>query len=122
VSMVSVRVITSDPAASRIEHRVAGADCNPYLAFASYLGSALAGIENQSDPGPETFGNHRSPSAPPLPIAWSGAVDRFAESIHIAAIFGQEFQKVFTSCKRQEISEFRKRISDVEYDAYLKNA
>ncbi len=120
--MAAVRVITSDPPASRIEHRVAGADCNPYLAFASYLGSALAGIENMTDPGPETFGNHRSPEAPPLPIAWSGAVDRFAESRHIAGIFGAEFQKVFTACKRQEISEFRKRISDVEYDAYLKNA
>ncbi len=120
--MAAVRVITSDPPASRIEHRVAGADCNPYLAFASYLGSALAGIENMTDPGPETFGNHRSPEAPPLPIAWSGAVDKFAESKHIAGIFGAEFQKVFTACKRQEISEFRKRISDVEYDAYLKNA
>jgi len=120
--MAAVRVITSDPPASRIEHRVAGADCNPYLAFASYLGSALSGIENQTDPGPETFGNHRSPEAPPLPIAWSGAVDRFADSKYIAGIFGPEFQKVFTACKRQEISEFRKRISDVEYDAYLKNA
>jgi glutamine synthetase len=104
------------------DNRMAGADCNPYLAFASYLGSALAGIENMTDPGPETFGNHRSKEAPPLPIAWSGAVDKFAESKHIAGIFGTEFQKVFTACKRQEISEFRKRISDVEYDAYLKNA
>ena len=120
--MAAVRVITSDPPASRIEHRVAGADCNPYLAFASYLGSALAGIEGKMDPGPETMANHRSKEAPALPIAWSGAVDRFAESPAIAGIFGADFQRVFTACKRQEISEFRKRISDVEYDAYLKNA
>ncbi len=120
--MAAVRVITSDPPASRSEHRVAGADCNPYLAFASYLGSALEGIEHKTDPGPETFGNTRSPEAPQLPIAWSNAVDRFAASPHIANIFGVDFQKVFTACKRQEISEFRKRISDVEYDAYLKNA
>jgi glutamine synthetase len=120
--MAAVRVITSDPAASRIEHRVAGADCNPYLAFASLLGSALHGIETKADPGPETFGHDRSPAAPPLPIAWSGAVDKFAESAYITGIFGPEFQKYFTACKRQEISEFRRRISDVEYDAYLKNA
>jgi glutamine synthetase len=118
----AMRVITADPAASRIEHRVAGADCNPYLAFASFLGSALAGIENKTDPGPETFGDKRSKLAPQLPIAWSGAVDRFAGSSHIAGIFGADFQKFFTACKRQEISEFRRRISDVEYDAYLKNA
>jgi len=120
--MAAVRVITADPSASRIEHRVAGADCNPYLAFASLLGSALHGIETQADPGPETFGNQRSPLAPPLPIAWSGAVNRFAESPHMKQIFGEEFQRYFTACKRQEISEFRRRISDVEYDAYLKNA
>jgi glutamine synthetase len=120
--MAAVRVITSDPAASRIEHRVAGADCNPYLAFASLLGSALNGIEAKADPGPETFGDKRSPLAPQLPIAWSGAVDKFGESAHIASIFGADFQRVFTACKRQEISEFRRRISDVEYDAYLKNA
>ena len=120
--MAAVRVIVSDPAASRIEHRVAGADCNPYLAFASLLGTALDGIESKADPGPETFGSVRSPLAPRLPIAWSSAVDHFAESSHIAGIFGADFQKYFTACKRQEINEFRRRISDVEIDAYLKNA
>jgi len=120
--MAAVRVITADPLAARIEHRVAGADCNPYLAFAAMLGSALAGIETQADPGQETVGDRRCPNAPPLPIAWSGAVDRFGDSPHIAGIFGADFQRVYTACKRQEIAEFRRRISDVEYDAYLKNA
>ena len=120
--MSAVRVITSEPAASRIEHRVAGADCNPYLAFAAFLGSALHGIETMADPGLETFGDKRSPQAPPLPIAWSSAVDKFAGSPYIENIFGADFQRVFTACKRQEISEFRRRISDVEYDAYLKSA
>ncbi len=120
--MAAVRVITSDPPASRIEHRVAGADCNPYLSFAALLGSALDGIENQTDPGPETFGDKRSLAAPPLPIAWSAAVDKFADSAPMARIFGADFQRTFTACKRQEINEFRRRISDVEYDAYLKNA
>ncbi len=120
--MAALRVITSDPAASRIEHRVAGADCNPYLAFATLLGSALIGLETKADPGQESFGLTRSPHAPPLPIAWSSAVERFAQSEVIAKIFGAEFQRLYTACKRQEISEMRKRISDVEYDAYLKNA
>ncbi|MDE1895702.1 MAG: glutamine synthetase [Rhodospirillales bacterium] len=120
--MASVRVITADPAASRIEHRVAGADCNPYLAFASLLGTALHGIETKADPGPETHGTVRSPTAPRLPIAWSGAVDRFASSAAMGEIFGKDFQRYYIACKRQEISELRKRISDVEYDAYLKNA
>ncbi len=79
-------------------------------------------METKADPGPETFGHNRSPQAPRLPIAWSGAVDQFANSSHIAGIFGAEFQRYFAACKHQEISEFRRRISDVEIDAYLKNA
>ncbi len=120
--MAAMRVITADPQASRIEHRVAGADCNPYLAFASLLGSALNGIETKADPGAETFGERRSPSAPSLPIAWSAALDKFADSPYIASIFGADFQRVFTACKRQEVNEMRRRISDVEYDAYLETA
>jgi glutamine synthetase len=120
--MAALRVITADPAASRVEHRVAGADCNPYLAFASLLGSALIGMEEKIDPGMESFGLTRSKNAPPLPIAWSTAVDKFAGSEVIGKIFGTEFQRLYTACKRQEISEMRKRISDVEYDAYLTEA
>lgn len=120
--MASLRVITADPAASRVEHRVAGADCNPYLSFAALLGSALIGLETKADPGPESHGLTRSPSAPPLPIAWSSAVEKFSRSEIIRKIFGEEFQRLYTACKHQEISEMRKRISDVEYDAYLKNA
>lgn len=118
----AVRVISADPPASRIEQRVAGADCNPYLAFAGFLGSALMGINEELNPGEESLGGKRSTNAPKLPIAWSSAVERFAESAFVSSIFGTAFQHTFAACKRQEIAEFRRRISDVEYDAYLKNA
>jgi glutamine synthetase len=118
----AVRVINAEPRAARIEHRVAGADCNPYLAFAGMLGAMLDGIADQADPGPESIGDKTGAAAPRLPIAWSAATDRFAGSARSAAIFGAAFQGIFAACKRQEIDEFRRRISDVEYDAYLKNA
>lgn len=120
--MAAVRVITSDPAASRIEHRVAGADCNVYLAFASLLGTMLHGLETKADPGPETQGSRRDAKTPLLPIAWSAAVDKFANSAQMRDIFGADFQRYFIAAKRQEITEFRQRISDVEYDAYLESA
>ena len=120
--MAAIRVINAEPAAARIEHRVAGADCNPYLAFAALLGAMLDGIETEADPGPETLGDRTGALAPKLPIAWSAAADRFAGSERAAKIFGEKFQSIFAACKRQEIAEFRRRISDVEYDAYLKTA
>lgn len=118
----AVRVINADPTAARIEHRLAGADCNPYLVFAALLGAMLEGIETGADPGPETFGDRTDPGAPRLPTIWSQAIDRFESSPHVRSIFGSPFQSIFTACKRQEITEFRRRISDVEYDAYLRNA
>lgn len=120
--MSAIRVINAEPKAARIEHRVAGADCNPYLAFAALLGAMLDGIATRADPGPETVGDRTGAAAPKLPIAWSAATDRFAASTRAEAIFGAPFQSIFAACKRQEIAEFRHRISDVEYDAYLKNA
>ncbi|MCF3946595.1 glutamine synthetase family protein [Acidiphilium sp. AL] len=120
--MSAIRVINAEPRAARLEHRVAGADCNPYLAFAALLGAILDGIETEADPGPETLGDKTGAAAPKLPIAWSTAADRFANSARASTIFGEKFQSIFASCKRQEIAEFRRRISDVEYDAYLKNA
>ena len=120
--MAAIRVITADPVASRVEHRVAGADCNVYLAFASLLGTMLHGLQTRMDPGPETQGTHRSPNVPQLPISWSGAFDRFASSDQMRDIFGEKFHHYFIAAKRQEIGEFRRRISDVEYDAYLESA
>ncbi len=120
--LAAIRVINVDPAAARIEHRVAGADCNPYLAFASLLGTALDGIEAKADPGPETFGNQRSEHAPRLPIAWSGALDRFADSKRLGGSFTPDFQRLYAAVKLQEINEFRRRISDVEIDAYITTA
>src|SRR4051812_21174233 len=38
----------------RIENRIPGADCNPYLVFAASLASGLYGIENNLQP-PEQF-------------------------------------------------------------------
>ena len=118
----AIRVINADPRAARIEHRVAGADCNPYLAFAGLLGAVLDGIETNADPGPETLGDKTGAMAPKLPIAWTAAAERFANSERVSRIFGEKFQSIFAACKRQEIAEFRQRVSDVEYDAYLKNA
>src|SRR2546423_3431126 len=43
--------------ARRVESRVPGADCNPYLAYAATIAAGLHGIENQIDPGPAFTGN-----------------------------------------------------------------
>src|SRR3546814_6148331 len=53
---VSLRVPAGLPHTRHVEHRVAGADANPYLTLAAVLASAHYGIVNKIDPGPPEVG------------------------------------------------------------------
>src|SRR5690606_34372283 len=50
----AIRIPDSDGPAARIEHRVAGADANPYLLLTAILGGMLIGLDENLDPGPAT--------------------------------------------------------------------
>ena len=54
---VAVRIPSGPRAATRIEHRVAGGDANPYLMFAAIFGAALEGIEANAKPPAPIIGN-----------------------------------------------------------------
>jgi glutamine synthetase len=113
----SIRVITAGKA-TRVEHRVAGADCNPYLAIAGILAGGLHGLRGQIDPGPPVRGEDTEGHAT-LPINWDDAIDAFDASEVLGEYLGLDYQDLFSACKRQEQAEFRRRVTDVEYDAYL---
>jgi glutamine synthetase len=113
----SVRVITAGQA-TRVEHRVAGADCNPYLAVAGILAGALHGLRGEIDPGRAIQGEERE-GHPTLPYNWDDAIDAFDASDVMGEYLGAAYQDLFSATKRQEQAEFRRRVTDVEYDAYL---
>jgi glutamine synthetase len=115
----AIRVITAGNA-TRVEHRVAGADCNPYLAVAGILAGALHGLDGAVDPGRPIEGEQRDGFAS-LPVNWDDAIDMFDASGVIGEYLGAEYQDLFSACKRQEQAEFRRRVTDVEYDAYLQS-
>ena len=56
-----MRIPHSNEANTRVEHRIAGADANPYLVTAAVLAGMLHGIENGFDPGPPVVGNAYEP-------------------------------------------------------------
>jgi glutamine synthetase len=116
---VSLRV-PSGPAVSRhVEHRVAGADANPYLVAALVLGGMLHGIEHGIDPGPAVEGNgYAQAPAGELPTQWHAALERTASSVFIDAVLG-EFRNVFLAIKRQECEKFGALVSDRDYEWYL---
>ncbi|MEJ0048043.1 MAG: hypothetical protein WDN04_19420 [Rhodospirillales bacterium] len=56
---------------------------------------------------------------PALPFNWDDAIDAFDASEVMAKYLGAQYQDLFSATKAQEQAEFRKRVTDVEYDAYL---
>ncbi|POZ99427.1 glutamine synthetase, partial [Pseudomonas sp. MWU12-2312b] len=54
---VALRVPTGSADAVRLEHRVAGADANPYLLMASVLAGVHHGLVNKIEPGAPVEGN-----------------------------------------------------------------
>lgn len=115
----AVRVITGSPFATRIEQRVSGADCNPYLAVAGILAGVLAGIDGAIDPGPPQSPADDGLGGEPLPHEWGVAIDRFAASPTMADALGGAARDVIAACKRQDRDELLSRVPDTEYAAYL---
>jgi glutamine synthetase len=118
----ALRIPDSAPDATRIEHRVAGADANPYLVLAVILAAVLDGLEDGANPPPPLTGNAYAAKAKTLPRRWEEALDVFAASPFADRAFGHAFKKVFLACKRQEMEIIEAEISSVEHDAYLRDA
>lgn len=117
---VALRVPAGSPSARRIEHRVAGADANPYLVLAVILAAALDGIEQNLEPPPPVTGDGYSrDDVEQLPIFMQDALGLFRRSDFIARALGKEMQYTFALTKDQEINEFLRHITTMEYQTYL---
>ena len=116
---VAVRVPADKHNAMRIEHRVAGADASPHLVIAAVVAGMLYGIENKLVPPRPVVGDAYQQYPPSLPTNWQDAVDRFAQSEFIRDYLSEEFQRVYTVTKQQEIDEFDKHVTPLEYEVYL---
>ena len=116
---VAVRVPAGSHGARRLEHRVAGSDTNPYLLFAVLLASMMDGIEQNLSPGEPITGDAYCREETSLPVYMHDAVKLFSASDFIRQALGGELQRIFTLTKEQEITEFRKRVTLLEYQSYL---
>lgn len=115
----AIRIPDSNGPAARVEHRVAGADVNPYLLLAAILGGMLYGLENEIDPG-EPVTPESAPENPGrLTHDFLTAVEEFASSPFIADVFGAAYQKLFADTKRKEATIFLRTVSDFDYQTYL---
>ena len=116
---VAMRIPHSDPANTRIEHRIAGADANPYLVAAAVLAGMLDGIERRLDPGAPVTGNayEQFPARTPH---WRQAIDDFLGSAFAARWYGESFRHIYGEQKRKEMLDFHAQVPDLDYAWYLR--
>ena len=114
----AVRLPDTTGPAARLEHRISGADVNPYLALTAILGGILHGLD--SAPAlPLPLDDPDAPEAPPLDHDWRRAVDRFAVSDFTADILGPRFRDLYATTKYDEIDKLTAPITPIEYRMYL---
>ncbi|WP_354668077.1 glutamine synthetase family protein [Pacificibacter marinus] len=115
-----LRVPHSGPAARRLENRVIGMDCNPYLAIAASLACGYLGLVNKIKPRPAAT-KEVWETEHPLPYTLGMALDLFEEADELWQVLGQEFCQLFLDLKRAENEEYQREISPWERQHLLLN-
>ncbi len=116
---VALRVPLGDGAARRIEHRIAGADANPYLVLATLLAGVHHGLTKKIDPGPPFDGNAGYAYDPDVPFRPRRALERLQAGGALAGYLGEDYAQAYAACKLGELDSFESEISDREYAWYL---
>ncbi|MEM8978834.1 MAG: glutamine synthetase family protein [Pseudomonadota bacterium] len=115
-----IRIPISEPAARRVENRLAGMDCNPYLGIAASLGCGLQGLIDAQEPSP-AFETDAYEEDGDLPRGLGEALSTFAEAEALHQLLGPEFARVYGIVKAAEYEEFLQVISPWEREHLLLN-
>jgi len=115
-----LRIPISSSQSRRVENRVAGMDCNPYLALAATLASGFLGMKNQLTPRDAVMGEAYE-SEFSVPRSLLGALDLFNNCPEMADVLGHDFCELYRAVKISESDEFLQVISPWERDHLLLN-
>jgi len=116
----AIRVPAGNPSARRIEHRVAGADVNPYLMLATILGAALIGIEDGLEPPSPITGNaYAMDDLPQIPSTWEDAIEAFETSAIMPRILPKELIRNLVLTKKQELHYIAELTAEEKVELYL---
>lgn len=115
-----IRIPLSGPASRRVENRLAGMDCNPYLGIAASLACGYLGLMNEKWPSKPLKKDAYEGEAD-IPQVLGQALQVFEEATELHEILGEEFCRVYSIVKRTEYEEFLQVISPWEREHLLLN-
>jgi len=120
---VGFRIPSGTPASRHVEHRICGADANPYVAVAAVLAGMHHGIVSRLDPGPPVTGNgYELPPDADLPLDWHAALARTGRSTLLKEYLGGKFVDTFMAIKHAECERFNSEPTELDYAWYLRLA
>lgn len=112
---VSLRIPNSSAINRRIENRLAGADANPYLAFAASLLCGYLGMVGEIEPTAAITGNASDNSNDKrLPLNLEEALALMEQSDTLKETLGIKFVRSYVEVKRAEYQNFKEIISSWE--------
>ena len=115
-----IRIPLAGPEARRVENRLAGMDCNPYLCIAASLACGYLGLMEQKMPREEFTGDAYEGEGD-IPRVLGEALDMFEEATALHHVLGPDFARVYAIVKRAEYDEFLQVISPWEREHLLLN-
>jgi glutamine synthetase len=107
----------------RIECRTAGADANPYLAFAATLAAGLDGIANKIEPSDAFEGDvYKAQELPQVPHSLPEAIVALEQSAFARQAFGENVIEHYLHFFRTEQRKFDAVVTDWERRRYFEQA
>lgn len=116
---VALRIPVSNDENRRVEHRIAGADANPYLVLAAVVQGMVEGVESRAVPPPPVEGNAYDDDGLFLPDDMDDALQLMEKSSFVERALGPLLAKVYKDLKRAEIVAFWSEITALERTTYL---
>jgi glutamine synthetase len=116
----AIRAIVSGPKSTRVEHRLAGADANPYLSLAASVASGLHGVQAELELPAPTLSAYTT-DAPALPRDLKEANVLFKASKAARLSFGDEFVDFFSMTRDWEVRQFERAVTDWELQRYFES-
>ena len=118
---VAIRIPQADQKNLRFEHRVAGADANPYLVTAAIAAGVHHGLKNKIDPGRMIEQGESVHLKTRIPNRWDYALDKLARSKVLPEYLGKDFVDCYVDHRRGESRQFRNQVNPLDFDWYLRS-